>query len=198
MAGEGKIRRVVTGHAADGRAVIVEDGLAPVVRTDPQRPGYAMTQLWITDAMPVPLGNHPDPTQRPITLSPPAGGSVVRIVDFPPAGQELSAADEETARKAFAMYGQSEALTAHQKRPRRHPFMHRTATLDYAVVLSGEIVMLLDDSEVTLKAGEMLVQRGTHHAWTNRTTQPCRVLFVLQDGVFEPEISSAIKAFDEG
>ncbi len=194
----GKMRRVITGHDASGRAVILEDSEAPVVKTDPNRPGYAMTQLWIADTVPVPLGNHDDPTQRPITLSPPANGSVIRIVDFPPASMELTSADAESARKAFAMYGQDEALTQHAARPRRHPFMHRTETLDYAVVLEGEITMLLDDSEVHLKAGDILIQRGTHHAWTNRSEHTCRMLFVLLDGKFEPEVAQAIAAFDQG
>src|SRR5690625_1684741 len=194
----GKMRRVVTGHDPSGRAGIVEDGDAPVVKVDEARPAYAMTQLWITDPMRVPIGNHPDPTQRPISLSPPANGSVVRIVDFPPASLELTQADAEAARKAFAMYGQDEALTQNASRPARHPFMHRTETIDYAVVLSGEITMLLDDSEVHLTQGDILIQRGTHHAWTNRSEQTCRMLFVLLDGNFEPEVGQAIKQFDEG
>src|SRR5690606_21956966 len=95
MAGAGRMRRVVTGHDAQGRAVVLEDGEAPVIRTDPNRPGYAMPQLWITDEAPAPLGNHPDPTQRATTLSPPPGGSVIRIVDFPPSHLELSQVDGE-------------------------------------------------------------------------------------------------------
>jgi len=195
---QGKIRRVVTGHDAGGKAVIVEDGLAPVVRTDDNRPGYAMTQLWITDTAPAQIGNGADPTQRPITLSPPANGTVVRIVDFPPATQELKQVDAEAAAEAFAMYGESSVLTGKAGAPKRHPFMHRTETIDYAVVLSGEIVMLLDDSEVTLKQGEVLIQVGTHHAWTNRSDQPCRMLFVLVDGTFDPALKQTIDAFDAG
>ena len=192
----GTIRRVLTGHDADGKAIILEDGPAPVVRTDPKRPGYAMTQLWITDAAPARVGNNPDPTLRPITLQPPENGTVVRIIEFPPASQELSDVDAKTASEAFAMYGDKKALTSSGSKPARHPFMHRTQTVDYAVVLSGEIVMLLDDSEVVLKAGEVLIQRGTNHAWTNRSEEPCKVLFVLVDGKFDPEIAQAIDAFD--
>lgn len=192
----GKIRRVLTGHDSSGKAVIVEDGPAPVVRTDPKRPGYAMTQLWMTDAAPARVGNDPDPTSRPITLQPPENGTVVRIIEFPPASLELRDVDAKTAGEAFAMYGQQKALTSSGGAPARHPFMHRTQTVDYAIVLSGEIVMLLDDSEVVLKAGEVLIQRGTNHAWTNRSEQPCRVLFVLVDGKFDPEIAQAVAAFD--
>src|SRR5690606_17655980 len=160
---------------------------APVVRTDEKRPGYAMTQLWITDSMPALIDNGHDSTQRPITLSPPENGTVVRIVDFPPASQELVRADAEAAAQAFAMYGEPQVLTGGKAAAKaRHPFMHRTETVDYAVVLSGEITMLLDDSEVDLKAGDILIQRGTNHAWTNRSETPCRMLFVLVDGRFDP------------
>jgi len=192
------IRRVVTGHDSNGKAIVVEDRAAPVVRTDPKRPGYAMTQLWITDASPAFVGNDPDPTSRPITLSPPANGTVVRIIEFPPAALELRDVDAKTAAEAFSMFGQAKALTGKAAAPARHPFMHRTETVDYAVVLSGEIVMLLDDSEVALSAGDVAIQRGTHHAWTNRSDAPCRMLFVLVDGKFDPAVQQAIAAFDAG
>jgi uncharacterized cupin superfamily protein len=63
----------------------------------------------------------------------------------------------------------------------RHPFMHRTRSIDYALVLEGEIDMLLDDSEVHLKAGDVMVQQGTNHAWVNRSQQVCRMAFILID-----------------
>ena len=65
----------------------------------------------------------------------------------------------------------------------RHPFMHRTDSVDYAIIMQGEIYMLLDDSEVYLKAGDMVVQRGTNHAWSNRGTESCFIAFILVDGV---------------
>lgn len=193
---KGKIRRVVTGHDANGKAIVVEDGFAPVVKIDENRPGYAMTQLWITDGSPAMINNDSDPTQRPITLSPPPNGSVIRIIDFPPAALELSRVDVDTAAQAFAMYGESQALTSKGGAPKRHPFMHRTQTIDYAIVLSGQIVMLLDDSEVEMKQGDVLIQRGTNHAWTNRSDEPCRMLFVLVDGQLDTELAQALQAFD--
>ena len=190
------MRRVVTGHDGEGRAVITEDGPVPVVRTDPNRPGYAVHQIWKTDASPVRIDNGADPTLQPMSLTPPAQGTVIRMIEFPPASQELKEITPEQAAKVFGMYGQSEVLTSGGKGKQRHPFMHRTETVDYAVVLSGEIVMLLDDSEVTLKEGECLIQRGTNHAWTNRSDKPCRMLFVLVDGEFDPSIKAAIEKFD--
>lgn len=190
------MRRVVTGHDGQGKAVILQDGPVPVVRTDPGRPGYAVHQIWQTGAGPNRIGNDADPTLQPMALTPPAGGTVIRMIEFPPAAMELKEISPEQAAQAFAMYGQSEVLTGAGKAGQRHPFMHRTETVDYAIVLSGEIVMLLDDSEVTLKAGECLIQRGTNHAWTNRTDQPCRMMFVLVDGEFDPAIKQAIDDYD--
>lgn len=190
------VRRVVTAHDEQGRAIIQEDGPVPVVRTDPNRPGYAVHQVWMTEGSPAYVGNNDDPTLQPMSLTPPPGGTVIRIIEFPPAGQELKDVSPEQAAQAFSMYGQSQVLTGASKTNPRHPFMHRTETVDYAVVLSGEIVMLLDDSEVTLKAGECLIQRGTNHAWTNRSDEPCRVLFVLVDGKFDSAVRQAIADFD--
>lgn len=192
----GRVRRVVTGHDAQGRAVVVEDSFAPTVRTDDNRPGYSVTQIWATDSSPAFVGNNSDPTLLPMKLTPKAGGTIVRVIEFPPANLELKEIDAEQAAKAFAMYGQSDVLTGANKPNKRHPFMHRTETIDYAMVLSGEIVMLLDESEVTLKAGECLIQRGTNHAWTNRSDQPCRVMFVLVDGQFDASVKQAIDQFD--
>ena len=70
----------------------------------------------------------------------------------------------------------------------RHPLMHRTETIDYAIVLSGEITMVMDDRDVELKAGDVLVQCGTNHAWSNRSNAPCVVAFVLIDGEFDPAL----------
>ena len=89
----------------------------------------------------------------------------------------------------FGCGGVGNAAASTHGRGGRHPLMHRTETLDYAVVLEGEITMLLDDSEVNLKAGDVVIQRGTNHAWANRSGKPCRMLFVLIDGAFDPNIS---------
>jgi quercetin dioxygenase-like cupin family protein len=93
----------------------------------------------------------------------------------------------EDARKAFAALGNEKAATF--GKGGRHPLMHRTETIDYAIILSGEITMLLDEGEVLLKAGDVLVQCGTNHAWSNRSSAPCIVAFVLIDGKFDPELA---------
>jgi mannose-6-phosphate isomerase-like protein (cupin superfamily) len=106
---------------------------------------------------------------------PPAGGSVFRIVDFPPEPPEMRSADPASMHASLG-----EGVPKRGKPP-RHPAMHRTRTVDYAIVMAGEIDMLLDDSEIHLKAGDVLVQQGTNHAWVNRGSEPCRIAFVLID-----------------
>ena len=100
---------------------------------------------------------------------------VFRIVDFPPETTAMRALDPAT------MHASLGDGAPRRGRPPRHPAMHRTRTIDYAVVMSGEIDMLLDDSEIHLVAGDVLVQQGTNHAWVNRGTEPCRIAFVLID-----------------
>lgn len=172
------IRRVVTGHDADGKAVILSDGEAPRSMRRPS--GLGSSLLWVTDVMPVENSGQDDSGDQDIGIPPPPHGSVFRVVEFPPEGNNLdheSAAGQEMLKAAGAIVKGDEGLTA------RHPGMHKTHTIDYAVVLSGEIDMLVDEDEVHLKAGDVVVQRGTYHAWANRGTEPCRIAFILIDAV---------------
>jgi quercetin dioxygenase-like cupin family protein len=93
-------------------------------------------------------------------------------------------------REAFKEIGDSKASTVKENSP--HPLMHRTETVDYGVVMEGELTLILDDSEVELKVGSVVIQRGTNHAWANRSGKPCRMLFVLVDGVFEKSIAKSL------
>ncbi len=171
------IRRVLTGDNAQGRSAIVEDSLSPAVRTVPERPGYRITNLWCTGAAPARV-NAPDATATHVGVSPPAGGTVLRIIDFPPEPQD----PQELARMLHATFGSLFRDAQHSPQPGEHPGMHRTRTVDYALMLQGELVAIMDDGETTLRAGDVLVQRGTRHAWANRSGQPARVAFVLIDG----------------
>lgn len=185
----GKVRRVVTGHDAGGKAIVIADGLAPAVRTNPLRPGHVSVDLWKTAATPAILqAEEPDPTLGPKQIHPPFGGTVIRISEIAPETEAIRSLDAEKAREVFRAMGNEGASTA--GRGGRHPFMHRTETIDYAVVLEGEIVLLLDDADVPLKAGDVVIQRGTNHAWSNRSDKPCRMLYVLIDGKFAPELGT--------
>ena len=182
----GYVRRIVTGHDADGKAIVSDDGPAPAVIANPKRPGYYLTQIWATTENPATVGNTDDPTLAPLALAPPPEGSVIRIIEFPPEHGSLSTFDQKSAEEAFAAIG---GQTHSTFRPGAlHPMMHRTETVDYGIVLEGEIVLVLDESEVTVRAGEVVVQRGTNHAWSNRSNLPCRVAFILLSGKFSDDL----------
>ena len=185
------IRRVVTGHDANGRAVVISDGPAPAVHTNAKRPGYRSTDIWRTAAAPAYVGNEPDPTPGSRRQMPPEMGTVVRINEFAPEPEAIRNMKPETAREMFAELGIATPTALHAGG--RHPTMHRTETVDYAIVLSGEIWLVLDDSDVHLRAGDVVVQRGTNHAWSNRSDQPCRIAFVLIDGKYDPGIAAQVE-----
>jgi hypothetical protein len=161
-------RRVVTGHR-DGKAVVLYDGPAPN-RKVRQASGVVSTLLWVTDESPADISGTADRAERELGVPPPPNGSIFRVVEFPPeAAKPMS---REAVLREMGLSGPSDS---------RHAAMHRTRSIDYAVVMEGEIDMLLDDVEVHLAAGDVLVQQGTNHAWVNRGTRPCRIAFVLID-----------------
>ncbi|MEZ5721550.1 MAG: cupin domain-containing protein [Paracoccaceae bacterium] len=189
------VRRVVTGHDQTGKAVVLSDGAPPNVIRPEHQPGLAFHELWHTDAAPAPVtATEPEPTDRYTETAPPPRGTIIRMVDIPPEGQDGPDFDKETARALFEKVGLAE--NAEHTIPGRHPLMHRTESIDYGIVLDGQIVLLLDDSEVVLEQGDMVVQRGTIHAWTNRTDRITRMLFILTDGRFDPELAAQTAAHD--
>jgi mannose-6-phosphate isomerase-like protein (cupin superfamily) len=169
------VRRIVTSHEADGKAVVLFDGAPGKMRVSPET-GVKSWLLWAADQTPADISGTQDRGDRVIGIPPPPGGSVFRIVEFHPIDESKLPRDH-MARTMGADHAPSKGW------PPRHPSMHRTRSIDYAVVMSGEIDMLLDDSEIHLKAGDVLVQQGTNHAWVNRGTKPCRIAFVLIDAV---------------
>jgi len=166
------VRRVVTGHRVDGRSSVLIDAPAPNVRQ--RAAGNGSTLLWVTDETPAALSES-DRAARDIGVPPPTRGSIFRVAEFPPGvGGEVR--DNETVLRDFGIG--PDVARGH---PPRHPAIHRTRSLDYIVVLEGEIVLLLDDGEVTLKAGDVVVQQGTNHAWINRGAATCRLAMVFID-----------------
>lgn len=170
-------RRVVTGHDENGRAICVSDSTATDILQRPNRPGVTLTNFWKCETTPAEYDGAEETLGGPFILHPPKGGSVFRVVEFEPEDPEVLKTLDGKA--AFAEMG----ADANIVEDARHPFMHRTDSVDYAVILSGEIVMLLDDSEVLLKAGDVCVQRGTNHAWSNQGSESCLIAFVLVDAV---------------
>jgi hypothetical protein len=170
------VRRVVTGHNADGKSIFIIDDASPHVFS--RRPGSAIvTELWETTASPADNRGNEDAIQRGFRLPPPKGGSVFRIIDYPPDKERVAAL---AAERAADDDGSGHADAFDRANP-RHLGFHKTSSIDYAIVLAGEIYALMDEGEVLLRTGDVLIQRGTNHAWSNRTDQPCTVAFVLID-----------------
>jgi mannose-6-phosphate isomerase-like protein (cupin superfamily) len=170
-------RRVVTGHDDQGKAVVLIDAPAPNVKVRAAS-GLISTLLWVSDETPADISRHTDRAERTIGVAPPSNGSILRIVDFPPLADGSAGIDHAQVLRGMGL--------PEDAAPSRHAFTHRTRSLDYAIVLTGEIDMQLDDSEVHLKAGDVLVQQGTNHAWINNGTQICRIAFVLIDAEEPP------------
>jgi len=170
------IRRVVTGKDGTGKAIVVTDGSAGRVQARKEM-GVTTTLLWVTDSTPASLREQGDAGNREIGIVPPPTGTIFRIIEFGP--QKDIQADDQTRRQIFERMGLAPEGSSRENP--RDPGMHRTRTVDYVVILSGEIDMLLDESEVHLNAGDVVIQRGTNHAWVNRGNQPCKVAFVLID-----------------
>lgn len=190
-----EIRRIVTGHSADGKAIVAENGPLPHVNRPALQEGLAFHEVWSTTQTPMPLSfSQPDPTDSYRDTAPPANGTIIRFVDIPPEGQDGPEFDKEHASALFEAVGLGDS--AKHVSAGRHPLMHRTQSVDYGVVISGEIVLILDEEEVALRPGDVVVQRGTIHAWANRSDTVCRMLFVLNDARFDPDLSTAQAAQD--
>jgi hypothetical protein len=162
---------------------------APVrdVRTDPARPGYTATRVWVTDKTPARIEGVTDTLSMPHTLEPPRGGSVCRIVTFPPDAAWEGKVGAKEVQEYFFAAGSPRASTYSANAP--HPYMQKTRTLDLCLVLEGKITLVLDTEEVHLQAGDTVVQRGTNHAWSNRSQAPCTIAFSMHDGSYQQRIS---------
>jgi hypothetical protein len=169
-------RRLVTGHNVQGKSIFLMDGPAPVVHSRGTG-ATTSTEFWVTNGSPADNFGSDDPTvSQPRRLPPPNNGTVFRVVEYPPDSQRVAAlrAPDSTHDARSEGYVRDLANA-------RHPGFHKTDSIDYAIVLSGEIYALMDEGEVLLKAGDVLIQRGTSHAWSNRTDEPCCIAFVLID-----------------
>lgn len=185
------IHRVVTGHNERGHAVVVSSGTLSTVKEVAAIPGTIFHEVWSTNSMPAAVDNGEDPTLGPLMLPPPESGTRFRFVDIPPETPEFLASSESQMKAAFSQIGDEGASKVKAGSP--HPLMHRTESVDYGVVIEGEMTLVLDEGEVPLKVGSVVVQRGTNHAWANRSGKPCRMLFVLIDGSYEPSLAKTLE-----
>jgi len=148
-------RRIVTGHDSQGKAVVLFDN--PLQAKQRSAGGNGMTLLWVTGEFPVDAAGSGDRSQTQVGVPPPAGGTVFRIVDFAPIPPPAAPVDHQQILRAMGIDPATQGYA-------RHANTHRTRTIDYAIVLEGEIDMLLDDSAIHVKAGDVLVQQATNHA----------------------------------
>ena len=173
------IRRVVTGHDEQGRSKVIFDGAADTVID--MGFGSRVNEIWTTfSGRPSNVGNEDAAPLAPANRTPPAYGDKFRVIEFAPDEQvDMHAMDERMAKN----------MQAGKMRGSVKGHLHRSETLDYALVLKGEVWHLTETDEVLLKAGDVLVQRGTYHAWRNRSKQPVLLAVILRDA--EPLESSA-------
>ena len=176
------VRRIVCIDDENGKSEAITDGPSPDVRTDPARPGFTSTRIWVTDRTPARIRDVRETLDKSHTLEPPPGGSVCRVVTFPPDDTFKGKVGAKEVQAYFAAMGSPGASTYSAKAP--HPYMQKTRTLDFCLILEGEITLVLDTEEVHLKAGDTVVQRGTNHAWSNRSNKPCVIAFSSHDGKY--------------
>ena len=131
-------RRVVTGHDEQGKAVVLFDGPAPNMKT--RRGGNVLTMLWVTDESPTDMAGTADRADRQIGVPPPPNGTIFRVVEFAPLAGEAPAVDHDAMLREMGIDPATQGYA-------RHAFTHRTKSIDYAIVLDGEIDMLLDDTQ---------------------------------------------------
>jgi mannose-6-phosphate isomerase-like protein (cupin superfamily) len=171
-----EVRRIVTGLNAERESVVSVIGPCTNRREIEGWPGMFVNELWVTDESPVDNSGSQDAALRPIRHDPTPNGTIFRVVEIPP---ETDLQVDATA--TFAAMGSANPPTEGDKS--RHFSMHKTDSIDYTVVISGECTMLLENGEVQIRQGDCIVQRGTKHGWVNRSAAPCVIAFVLIDAV---------------
>jgi hypothetical protein len=181
---ETTVRRVVTGRDAQGRAILQSDGAVSRVQRIGGPRGPIFYEVWNTQGTPAPIDRASgEPPEDGIQLAPPRNGTRIRVLDIPPEDASMEAVTPEEARAHFAAVGAA-AASLHTSTGSRHAMMHCTETIDYGIVLEGEITLIMDVGETIVRAGDIVIQRGTNHGWANRSGRNCRIAFVLIDGQF--------------
>ncbi len=176
MAALPPVRRILTGVNVDGQSCIVEDGPSPAELTMDGRGDYRNSNLWRT----LGAGASVDATDTILDhkgVSPPPGGTMIRVIDIPPEDPDPEAQRRATEATFAAMFADAD----HDAGSARAAGMHTTDTIDYAILLQGELTAVMDADETVMKAGDILIQRGTRHAWVNRSGAIARICFVLTD-----------------
>tara|TARA_B110000467_G_scaffold79400_1_gene71740 strand:+ start:1345 stop:1866 length:522 start_codon:yes stop_codon:yes gene_type:complete len=173
------MRRIVTGHNEEGRSIITIDG--PPARSIGEDVG-GLFELWNTDGNIIDTKDNLDRADQDIILSPPTGGTKFRYFQINPTPEGIPMEImQEIAADAFEKIGAGH----HRVDTSKHPAMHKTETIDYIILLKGDVTLILDEDEVTLKPHDVVVQRGTNHAWVNNGDEPALLIAVLIDSDLE-------------
>ena len=169
------MRRIVTGHNKYGKSIISIDG--PPARSIGEDVG-GLFELWNTDGHDINLSDNIDRADEDIILSPPDGGTKFRYFQINPLPKGVSEQMmQEIAADAFEKIGASH----HRIDTSKHPAMHKTETIDYIILLKGDVTLILDEEEIELKPFDVVIQRGTNHAWVNNGSDPALLIAVLID-----------------
>ena len=169
------MRRIVTGHNTNGKSIIKIDG--PPARSIGEEIG-GLYEIWNETGIAVDTLSDVDNADSDILLSPPKGGSKFRYFKIMPTPQGVSVEIlNQMAEEAFSRIGAAH----HRIDIARHPAMHKTKTIDYIILLEGDVTLVLDEDEVRLKPFDVVVQRGTNHAWINNGKEPATLIAVLID-----------------
>lgn len=167
-----EVRRVVTGLDDAGKSMIVEDGVHENRTAVPGIDSYVITDLWVTDGPLADNLSRSDAGRRKMRIDPPKGGTVFRVAELPP---DSTWVEEKLATLRNSAFHDWRGADVSYDDPR----MHQTATVDYIFVARGEVWAVLEEGETRLRAGDCLIQRGTCHAWHNRTDEPCLMICTL-------------------
>ena len=170
-------RRIVAIDREAGKSSLVVDASSPDVRTDWARPGFALQRMWVVDSAPAKVVY--ETLHLPHVLLPPARGSVLNVATFPPDAEWKGKVGSREVAAYFQAMGAPGASTYTPQAP--HPYMQKTRTLDFCIVLEGEITLVLDTQEVTVRQGDFVINRGTNHAWSNRSSRPAVVAIATHD-----------------
>lgn len=174
-------RRIVTGHDARGQSIVLSDARATNLVSTPHNPNRGLINFWRTERTPASNAGDEDPMAGPIQgLLPPKNGSVFRFFQIAPEKEEAKLSPEEREKRAHATFTAMGAASARVD-AKRHPSMHKTETVDYIILLQGEVTLLLDAGEVNMKPFDVVVQRGTNHGWVNYGDTPALLVAVLID-----------------
>ena len=174
-------RRIVTGHDAQGRSIVISDAAPTNVVPNPADPDRGHINFWRTQSVPASNADDVDPMAGPpCPLAPPKGGTMFRFFQIAPERNEAGLSKEERDRRMAQMFHAAGAADARLPM-NRHPSMHRTDSVDYIVLLKGEVTALLDVGEVTMKPFDVLIQRGANHGWVNHGEEPALLVAVLVD-----------------